>query len=176
MITVKRTACKKYQITGTDEHEGQDYSITDTAGTTVTSGTLTGTQSVTFAEEGVYILIVNDEKWTIIEECELVTCLLALMTKLFCNQSGNCSECDSEEMNAIRHELNKMIAGYGLYLMWVFHERVTYYGILEIDECRLQKLQMIDQWIDDLKEIKKRCGPDDCSGTNTSTDTDCSSC
>jgi hypothetical protein len=184
MLTIQRTACKKYNLSS--DSTTTSWAVSTLEGVELFAGTFAnGAVTFTLPDEGVYLVYENVagvglipvlEYYTLIEECELIACLLNLFQKLFCADSGACADCGSPEADLIRYELQKLFAGYGMFMLFVFAERVTYYGIMTIDDCRLTKLEELDKWIDDLKEVKRRCGPDDCADNSNPTTTTCSSC
>ena len=182
MITAERTACKKYTLSSDEPTNG--YRVEDVNGSELFAGTFAaGSVKIEVPKAGVYIVveIVDPEGdaaevfYTIIEECELITCLKKMLLKIFC-QADECADCDKLEIQKIRYELNKLLTGYGLVYLYIFAERVTYTGVFEIDSCRLTRLKQIDQWITDLGDIKERCGPVDCDDNTTTEVTDCKEC
>lgn len=174
MITLTRNSCLNYNIIVTDEHVGQEYTIETIDNTEIASGTLDASQVQDFDDEGVYVLTVGDEKYVIIEFCELFDCLVKLTTSALCAEdTAICDDCTDLEIKNIRFTLNRLIAGYGMLALAIFHERVTYTGILEIDTCRLENLQTINKFIEDLQKLKGACG-DGCG--NSDIITSCNEC
>ncbi len=187
----ERTACKSYTIT-TDSTSLINFKVYDLDATLLHTVTFSsGAGSFTLAEEGVYLVQFSDGiTYSLYEFCELQACLKKLIREILCPDLDdpcctNCREEDKIKRESIRKELNKLIATYGMYLGTRLDDATRFVGVFDplivpdphgtyiVDGCETELLRYIDNMIDDIKEITRRCGTDCDELTSTSP---CASC
>lgn len=176
MITATRTACLHYTVTTSGADSGVPYELKKLDGTILGTGT-TGINEFVLPEEGVYVLTVNSNQYILIDYCELINCIMKLLQSVFCaGESKQCDPCTDKDFVQFRFDLNKLIAGYGALNLAIFHERVTYTNVYQVDACRLANLQRIQAWILDLQKVKGACGDAGCGDADTPASEPCPDC
>ena len=123
-----------------------------------------------------YVQATTATYFILYEFCTLHSCMMTIIKDVLCNEEDTC--CDSCDQDIVkqnsrkRAELNKAVSLYGLMLMYINLETVTYMGVFTIDDTREGYVTQVKNIYDKLVEIAQRCG--DCD-TETET-TGCNNC